>query len=108
MVYVEMLSRCLVQPRAMVNTLIRKESTMQFYSDPGREQDPHALPDCEVYHTSSIVPEGAMLGFADRGEAHEPGWYWQSQFPGCLPDSDPVGPFETEELAIADCREGVA
>ncbi len=57
----------------------------------------------QVYHTSSISPAGAMLGHRDTGEGYEPGWYWQSEI-----DSDPIGPFETEELAIADCRDGVA
>ena len=33
------------------------------------------------------------------------GWYWQSCFPGCLPDSDPVGPFKTESEAFSDARE---
>ena len=33
------------------------------------------------------------------------GHYWQSCFPGCLPDSDPVGPFTTESDAIADATE---
>jgi hypothetical protein len=33
------------------------------------------------------------------------GHYWQSCFPGCLPDSDPIGPFTTESDAIADATE---
>ena len=33
------------------------------------------------------------------------GYYWQSCFPGCLPDSDPIGPFTTESDAIADATE---
>jgi len=33
------------------------------------------------------------------------GHYWQSCFPGCLPDSDPVGPFTTASDAIADATE---
>jgi hypothetical protein len=35
-----------------------------------------------------------------------PGFYWWSCFPGCLPDSDAFGPFETEAEALADAREG--
>ena len=34
----------------------------------------------------------------------EPGYYWQSGFPGCLPDGDAVGPFDTEAEAIADAN----
>lgn len=29
-----------------------------------------------------------------------PGWYWWACWPGCLSDGDPVGPFETEQMAI--------
>ena len=28
------------------------------------------------------------------------GWYWQVGFPGCMPDGEPMGPFDTEENAI--------
>jgi hypothetical protein len=35
------------------------------------------------------------------------GWYWQACFPGCLPDSDPSGPFATEAEALADALEGM-
>ncbi len=34
-----------------------------------------------------------------------PGFYWWPCFPGCLPDSDAVGPFETEAEALADAKE---
>jgi len=30
------------------------------------------------------------------------GWYWSPCFPGCLPDGDPSGPFETYEMALED------
>ena len=30
------------------------------------------------------------------------GFYWQSCFPGCIPDSDAIGPFDSETAAIAD------
>lgn len=32
-------------------------------------------------------------------------WYWWSCMPGCLPDSDPHGPFDTEVEATADMRD---
>ena len=44
----------------------------QVYSDPSRAADSYHLPDCIVFET----PDG---------------WFWQSQMPGCLPDSDPIG-----------------
>ena len=33
------------------------------------------------------------------------GWYWQACFPGCMPDGDPSGPFETEQDAITDAND---
>jgi hypothetical protein len=30
------------------------------------------------------------------------GWYWQACFPGCLPDGEAVGPFDTALEAYAD------
>jgi len=34
-----------------------------------------------------------------------PGWYWWACFPGCIPDGDAFGPFETEKEAIDDAQE---
>jgi hypothetical protein len=34
------------------------------------------------------------------------GWYWRTCCPGCLPDSDASGPFETEEEAIQEAGGG--
>ena len=34
----------------------------------------------------------------------EVGWYWHACFPGCLPDSEPSGPFATEKEAIDDAQ----
>jgi hypothetical protein len=42
------------------------------------------------------------LDCATDNPADLAGWYWQACFPGCLPDSDPMGPFPTEEEAMAD------
>ena len=60
--------------------------TEQVYTDPSRANDPHHLPDGIVFQT----PDG---------------WFWQSQMPGCLPDSDPIGPFDTRQAAIEDCQD---
>ena len=88
----------------------------QHYSDPTRESDPHALPDVEVFYidtptcdhcgrqakagTETCRACGAIL------PEFEAGWYWRSCFPGCLPDSEPNGPFDTEAEALADAQEG--
>lgn len=44
--------------------------------------------------------------WADKdGEPLPEGWYYWFCFPGCLPDSEPFGPFKTHEAAEADARE---
>ena len=65
----------------------------QVYSNPERETDPHALPDIETFHSSDV---GGLVPLE--------GWYWWPCFPGCLPDGEPVGPFETEQEAIEDAQ----
>lgn len=35
----------------------------------------------------------------------KPGWYWQSCYPGCLPDADPIGPFAYSQQAHEDADE---
>ena len=69
-----------------------------YYSDPSRESDPHALPDVEVFRINDPT-------FYRDPDITEPGWYYWFCFPGCLPDGDPIGPFESEEDALADVRE---
>ena len=79
----------------------------QIYSDPSRESEPYALPNVEVFGVSQMEVNYnlANLDHADEYTITEPGWYWWSCFPGCLPDSDPFGPFATEAEAIADAQE---
>ena len=72
---------------------------MQAYSDPRRESDPHALPDLEVFE---VTERDFRRG--DYPESAGPGYYWQACSPGCLPDSDPIGPFATKAEALADAR----
>ena len=77
----------------------------QHYSDPERETMPHALPDVEVFYFEQ-GDFGIPLNALDESEPAESGWYWWSCSPGCLPDSDPVGPFATEAEALADAQTG--
>lgn len=102
----------------------------QFYSDPSREDDEHALPDCEVFELTSAeaaeladedtVEEarravgGPCMSSRDRERlldairaitGDQGGWYYQFCFPGCLPDSEPMGPFASRDEAIAAARE---
>jgi len=70
-----------------------------YYSNRAREQDPHALPDVEVFYAKA-----GELRLEECG-ANAPGWYWWHCFPGCLPDSEPMGPYDTESDALADARD---
>ena len=74
---------------------------MQVYSDPSRETDPHALPDVEVFYQDKASPEWGALDDYFNGA----GWYYWACFPGCLPDSDPVGPFATADAARTAAQE---
>jgi hypothetical protein len=50
--------------------------------------------------------EWDALGLPDDTEpADRVGWYWWACFPGCLPDGEPMGPFESEEAAIEDANQ---
>lgn len=88
---------------------------MQVYSDPSRENDTYALPDVEVFFVHAMPRkaydrtyaadicsgEYGESGCEGHGCEHcpEPGWYYQFCFPGCMPESDPFGPYPTAEEA---------
>jgi hypothetical protein len=80
---------------------------MQAYSNPKRASDPYSLPDVEVFYDDADSVNGHARNFDGEGNPVEAGWYWWSCFPGCLPNSDPVGPFATAQEALADAQEGV-
>lgn len=79
---------------------------MQTYSDPSRADSPTSLPDVEVFEVDNFTALQYPAP-TDGRSAFDAGWYWWSCFPGCLPDGEPNGPFETEALAEADAQEGV-
>lgn len=96
----------------------------QHYSDPERANDRHALPNIEIFYIDACdsewqtgrcplcttdEPAGDYFA-AQRAEiaehtANHVGWYWQSCFPGCLPDGESNGPFATEAEAADDARD---
>lgn len=80
---------------------------MQAYSDPSRKADPHALPDVEIFYDDADIPEwgGQARNYDVNGEPVKPGWYYWFCFPGCLPDSDPIGPFESADAARQAAQE---
>lgn len=103
---------------------------MQVYSNPERETEDTALPDIEVFQlTAAEVAATMEEEIAEFSKRHEfrlagmsgrvrdamldamvseleitGGWFWQSCFPGCLPDGEPVGPFKTWQEAKADAQ----
>ena len=95
-----------------------------YYSDPERENEVTALPDVEVFAAPVIEckecgtetmqaadwsdPIAAdcpsCLATIHRGLTRD-GWFYAFGFPGCLWDSDPVGPFDSEEEALAEAQQ---
>lgn len=80
----------------------------QAYSDPSREDDAFALPDIEVFYMTDVeVAESDCfedIEVADRAG----GWFYWSCLPGCLPDSDPCGPYATEAEALKAAQDDAA
>ena len=107
---------------------------MQFYSDPSRANEKWALPDCQAFQMTAEEYAETMrdeiVNLMKRKEfrlasmnsrirekmietlieenAVEGGWFYWYRFPGCLPEGDPVGPFDTCEEAVTACREDAA
>lgn len=86
----------------------------QHYSSPKRENDPHSLPNIEVFYMSEAdiqqvrADSGHDTGGLDDDDDTDyarPGWYWVACFPGCMPDGPPDGPYATEQDAIDACRD---
>ena len=92
------------------------------YCPPERATDPNALPNIEVFFYSAaeaVADEAEQLieAVMDTGqmwdnvkhmrwvlklaEEEVEGWYYRFGFPGCLPDGDAIGPFDTQ--AEAEC-----
>ena len=70
---------------------------MQAFSDPSRRNDPHALPDIEVFYA-----DGTDAHTDSEGDALAIGFYWWVCLPACLPSSDAYGPFASADEAESD------
>lgn len=89
---------------------------MQFYFDRTRRNDPHALPNGEVFRDTFTYCErcgecvGGPATHPDRcycgytGFETRTGYYYWTCFPGCLPESEPIGPFPNVFRAVRDAR----
>ena len=53
----------------------------------------------EVFHSTDYND-----GIALKEDRLKHGWYWWACVPGCLPDSEPQGPYATEAAAEADAK----
>lgn len=106
----------------------------QFYTDPSRAADPYALPDAEVFQLTAeevaAMDEDLVYEYMRRREFRlagmnsrdrermleaiikeqgiRGGWFYWYCLPGCLPDSCPIGPFDTEIEAIEAAQEECA
>jgi hypothetical protein len=102
-----------------------------IYSNPARENDPYALPDIWITQlTAREVAEqqedairdyarrpkyrlafmnarvmNALLDAMIEEEGITGGWGWYHCLPGCMPDSDWHGPFDSYDDAVTDARE---
>lgn len=89
----------------------------QHYTDQKRAGDKWSLPDVETFYHEHAKRELCALNAGrkaelygeciadDEGNCLGTGWYWQACFPVCLPDGEPVGPFDTEAEALADAQD---
>ena len=97
---------------------------MQAYLDESRATDPYALPDLSIEHQEWITLEyqGETHRFDGIDDAldyvrevyrdgdsieinTESGYYAAICLPGCLPDSDWSGPYDSEDDAMQEMRE---
>lgn len=79
----------------------------RHYFDPEQERSRWSLPDIEVFHHDGTYTTGDVFSpDYNDGEALPAGWYYWYCLPGCLPDSDPMGPYDTEEAALEAAQDG--
>lgn len=75
---------------------------MYIYSDPTRAADAFSIPDIEIFYTDRITAYCDRLELEINGQTTGPGWYWWYCQPGCLPDGEAAGPFETYDAVLRD------
>ena len=89
----------------------------QAYSDQSRELDEHVLPNIAVFYMNvfDFVTASHNTWMAERTMDLDPtnseehpaslaGWYYWYCLPGCLPDSEAIGPFTSEKDALVDAQ----
>ena len=71
--------------------------------------DPRALPNTQVFYMSDQFSAQDDIAFSHIVGYADAGWYWwpvSVHACGYLPDSDPIGPFQTETEALEDAQGG--
>lgn len=83
---------------------IRSEKTQTLCDDCTAAADPDFIPaGIEVFYRTR--KENRECGCVDSDEQPmSAGWYWWSCFPGCLPDSEEMGPFDSFNDALSDAK----
>lgn len=71
---------------------------VSYYLNANDEQDPHKLPDLEVFWRE----EGEDVD--DDGNYNQAGWYFWFCTPGCMPDGAATGPYGSAEEALFEAR----
>ena len=59
----------------------------------------------DEYGSFEVFGAGRFAGM-ESANNYPDGWYWRACFPGCIPDGEANGPFDTEEEAIQDAQDG--
>lgn len=67
-------------------------------------ENPRALPSVETFHVDEADCTADSWFVDDDGDAM-PGWYAWTCLPGCMPDSEPHGPHDTEDKALQSFRD---
>jgi hypothetical protein len=96
---------------------------MQHYLNPEDASNPGKLPNIEVFfvdrdefieaEAGTWMYEEMMAKMEEQGALFDPddvasdlaGWYYWFCLPGCMPDSDAFGPYDSEEAALEAARE---
>lgn len=101
----------------------------QNYSDPKRATDAYSLPDVETFRANyaycsecqslildadNYITQPGEPRLTHKGKCQDcgtintlgkAGWFYWFCFPGCLPDSEPFGPYKSESAALRDAQE---
>ena len=101
-----------------------------MYVDQSRESDKYSLPDVEIWpdqvwiitcnrgcgefeqsgqiveaQSPDVYCPSCQYHSASGKKTEKVAWFYQYGFPGCMPDGDVTGPFETEENALENARD---